>query len=49
MATGVESNTSVIVDINAPQQVFIAEFLPDIDGIDSVATAVVNRAWSSIP
>ena len=49
MATGVEANTETISIINAPQEVFIAEFLPDIDGIDAQATDVVNRDWSAIP
>lgn len=50
LATGVKDNTQVRPIIDAPQDVAIAEYLPDTDGDDARATSVAwTGSYSSVP
>ena len=51
MATGVKSNTEVQPIIQAPSDVIIASYVPDIEGGQTKATSVVQEGdgWSSVP
>ena len=49
MATGVESNTEKYETINAPSDVFIKEYLPDIDPPGATATACNFLGWTGVP
>ena len=51
MATGAVETTVIQPIINVPNDIIIAEYIPDIEGSDAKATAVVQvgDGWSSLP
>ena len=51
MSTGLKTNTENRPLINAPSDIIISEYLPDIDDSSTKATAVaqVGDGWSSLP
>ena len=50
LSTGVKDNKELTPPtINVPQDVVIAEYIPDTDGTESVATNAISTGYSSVP